>query len=369
MEHPESRRLSCAVVGAGGYTGAELVSILVGHPCAELRGVFGSEKRGEGEPQAISSVFPRLRGRCDLPLVPASVEAIRELGADAVFLCTPHQVSHDLAAGLLGVSATADSARRLAPLAVAPVVFDLSAAFRLKDASLYPRHYGFEHAHRGVLEKAVYGIPELFREQLTEAGLVAVAGCYPTSAILALAPLVRAGAIEPGRRPIVDSVSGVSGAGRHATTANLFCEVSLQPYNVFTHRHTPEIGAYAGTPVIFTPHLGCFDRGILSTMHVDLAAGWNGSRITEALRAAYADEPFVRLLPPGEWPSVAAVRHTNVCDIGWAVDEVNHHLVIVSAIDNLVKGAAGQAVQCMNARFGMPEPLGLLPEGSVGARA
>jgi N-acetyl-gamma-glutamyl-phosphate reductase len=345
MTRNELRRLSCAVVGAGGYTGAELVSILLGHSSAEVRGVFGSEKRGEGSPQAISSVFPRLRGRCDLPLLPASIDAIAALAPDAVFLCTPHQASHDLAP-------------LLAERGIA--VFDLSASFRLKDPALYPKHYGFEHRHPGWLKKAVFGIPELFRDQLVDADLVAVAGCYPTSAILALAPLVRAGAIEAGRRPIVDSVSGVSGAGRHATTANLFCEVSLQPYNVFKHRHNPEMDAYVGTPVVFTPHLGCFDRGILSTMHVDLATGWNGARVSEILRAAYADEPFVRLLPSGEWPSVAAVRHTNFCDIGWAVDEVNHHLIIVSAIDNLVKGAAGQAVQCMNARFGLPETLALL---------
>lgn len=235
MSQPESSRLSCAVVGAGGYTGAELISILLGHPSAEIRGVFGSEKRGEGTPQAISTVFPRLRGRCDLPLLPASIDAITALAPDAVFLCTPHQASHDLAPAL-------------AERGVA--VFDLSAAFRLKDASLYPKHYGFEHLHADWLRKAVFGIPELFRDQLVTADLVAVAGCYPTSAILPLAPLVRAGAIEPGRRPIVDSVSGVSGAGRHATTTNLFCEVSLQPYNVFKHRHNPEIDAYTGTPVV-----------------------------------------------------------------------------------------------------------------------
>ncbi len=368
------------VVGAGGYTGAELVSVLLGHPLAEVLGVFGSEKRGEGAVRAISSVFPALRGRCDLPLLPASVEGILGLSPDAVFLCTPHEVSHDLAAALLAEDGQAVAPARtpsgLEDSATSPAgsggggvaIFDLSGAFRLKDAALYPKHYGFEHRHAALLKQAVYGIPELFRAQLADANLVAVAGCYPTSAILPLWPLARAGAVEAGRRPIVDSVSGVSGAGRHATTANLFCEVSLQPYNVFKHRHGPEIDAYAGTPVVFTPHLGCFGRGILSTIHVDLAAGWDAARVGKVLSAAYEREPFVRLLPAGEWPSVAAVRHTNFCDIGWACDDANggRHLIIVSAIDNLVKGAAGQAVQCMNARFGMPETAGLLPEQPAG---
>ncbi|MBL8747048.1 MAG: N-acetyl-gamma-glutamyl-phosphate reductase [Phycisphaerae bacterium] len=341
--------MRCAVVGAGGYTGAELVSILLGHPRAEVVGVFGSDRRGEGEPTPLSSVFPSLRRRCDLPLRPASADAIAGSGAEVVFLCTPHAVSHDLAPALL--------ARGMK-------VFDLSAAFRLKEASLYPKHYGFEHGHAEWLRRAAYGIPELFRREIAQADLVAVAGCYPTSAILPLSPLMRAGAAEEGRRPIVDSVSGVSGAGRHATTANLFCEVSLQPYNVLKHRHNPEIDAYAGAAVVFTPHLGCFDRGILSTMHVDLAPGWDATRVGTALRSAYQMEPFVRLLPAGEWPSIAAARHSNFCDIGWAVDETHRHLVIVSAIDNLVKGAAGQAVQCMNARFALAETMGLLAVGT-----
>lgn len=356
MNHAESQRLSTAVVGAGGYTGLELISILLDHPAVEIRGVFGSEKRDGAAPQAISSVFPALRSRCDLPLMPASAEAIRDLRPDVVFSCTPHQVSHDLAGALLGEDGQAAAPGGSRGIAV----IDLSAAFRLKDGTLYPKHYGFEHRHAGLLRRAVFGIPELFRGQLAGADLVAVAGCYPTSAILPIAPLVRAGAIEKGRRPIVDSVSGVSGAGRHATTANLFCEVSLQPYNVFTHRHNPEIDAYAGTPVVFTPHLGCYDRGILSTIHIDLAQGWGMQRVADALGSAYGDEPFIRLLPAGQWPSVAAVRHSNFCDIAFAVDEANRHLIVVSAIDNLVKGASGQAVQCMNARFGLPETLGLL---------
>lgn len=341
-----STSLRCAVIGAGGYSGAELVSILIDHPAAELVGLFASERRAEGgDVPSIGALVPRLRGRCDLPLLPTSVQEILALGPDAVFLATPHAVSHDLVPAL----------RR-----PGTVVLDLSGAFRLKNAALYPRHYGFEHRHPALLASAVYGLAEHNREAIRAADLIAVPGCYPTSAILPLAPLVRAGAIDLSRRPIVDSTSGVSGAGRRPALASHFCEVSLQPYNVMTHRHNPEIDAYCGAPVVFAPHLGAFDRGILSTIHAELAPGWNAERIGRTLASAYSHEPFIRLLPPGEWPSIASVRATNFCDMAWAVDEAGSHLVIVSAIDNLVKGAAGQAVQCMNIRFGLPETAGLL---------
>ena len=346
MSTPPSGSIACAVVGASGYSGAELVLLLSGHPCVRLVGLFGSEKRADAaSEERIDAVFPRLRGVCDMPVRAGSLQAIVASGARAVFLATPHAASHDLAPALAEQSVT---------------VFDLSAAFRLKDIAAYAMHYGFDHAHAGWVERAVYGLPELSRVGLREAALVAVPGCYPTSAILALAPLVRAGAVRAGTRPIIDSTSGVSGAGRHAQVHTSFCEVSLQPYGVFKHRHQPEIDAYGGVTTVFTPHLGAYKRGILSTIHVELAAGWGAGRVSDALRAAYANEQFVRLLPAGAWPSVAAVRHTNFCDLGWAVDEACGHLIIVSALDNLVKGAAGQALQCFNARFGFDERLGLL---------
>ncbi len=339
--------LRVVIVGAGGYSGAELLSILLAHPGVSVVGLFGSEKRGSGAAaQTIDEVFPRFRGLCDLPLRPAAIDDIVALSPSAVFLATPIGVSHDLAPALVKAGI---------------VVLDVSAAFRLKDASLYTKHYEFEHSHAEALARGVYGLPELFRDAIRSADLIALPGCYPTSAILPLAPLVRAGLLARGRRPIVDSVSGVSGAGRSPALKTHFCEVSLQPYEVLTHRHTPEIGAYAGTPVVFTPHLVAFERGILSTIHAELAPGGNRGRVAEVLEAAYSAEPFVRLLPQGQWPSVAAARGTNFCDIGFAVDEAAGHLILVSAIDNLVKGAAGQGVQCLNIRFGMPEVMGLLP--------
>lgn len=340
------------VVGAGGYSGAELVGLLLGHPHAQITGLFGSSKHGGHEkPQQFADLFARYRGRIDMTVEAVDLRSIEALAADVVFLATPHEASHDLAPALLELGA---------------VVIDLSAAFRFKDAAIYPKHYGFEHHHPELLKKAVYGLPELNRGLLREANLIAAPGCYPTSAILPLRPLVQAGAIENGWRVIIDSTSGVSGAGRSLALKSMFCEVSLQPYGVLTHRHAPEIAAHGGAPVIFTPHLGKFERGILSTIHVKLAVGggWNAARVDETLRAAYENEPFVRLLAPGQYPSVSAVERTNFCDIGWAVDETEGHLILMSAIDNLVKGAAGQAVQCMNARMGLAEITGLLVGGS-----
>lgn len=332
------------IVGAGGYSGAELAEILLGHPSATIVALAASARREKGDATAsrFDDLFPRFRGRLELPVVAADAPKIREMKPDCVFLATPHEASLELAAALRDV-----------------LVIDLSAAFRLKDASQYPMFYGFEHTERSLLSHAVYGLPELYRDEIRTANLIAAPGCYPTSAILPLAPLVREGAVSGGTRPIIDSTSGVSGAGRGLSQKSLFCEVSLQPYNVFKHRHQPEIDAYSGCETIFTPHLGAFDRGILSTIHVELAPGWNAERVGQTLRDAYRNERFIRLCGTGVWPSVADVRRTNFCDIGWAVDERKSHLIIGSAIDNLTKGAAGQAVQCMNIRLGFDENAGL----------
>lgn len=338
--------IRAAIVGASGYSGVELASILLRHPDARIVGLFGSSRRAD-EARSFAEVAPSLRGRLDLPILPADPDTIAGLKPHAAFLSTPHEASLELAPALRSRGIT---------------VIDLSAAFRLKDRTLYPKHYGFEHTEPDLLARAVYGLPEISdRAAIARADLLAVPGCYPTSAVIPLAPLVRAGAVRPGTNVIVDSTSGVSGAGRAAAARTHFCEVSLQPYNVLRHRHNPEIDAYAGVATIFTPHLGPFDRGILSTMHVELADGWTGERVRAVLGDAYAREPFVRLLPAGAWPSVGSVERTNFCDIGLAADDARRHLILVSAIDNLTKGAAGQAVQCMNIRFGLDEIAGLLP--------
>jgi N-acetyl-gamma-glutamyl-phosphate reductase len=338
--------LRTVLVGAAGYTGAELAALLASHPNAEIVGVFGSERRAaEGEP-TLSSLFPRLRGICDLPVRPASVQAITALQPDAVFLCTPHEVSAEMAAPLLQAGIK---------------VLDLSAAFRLQKASDYPAHYGFEHPNPSLLATAAYGLPEFHRDEIAHADLIACPGCYPTSVALPLRPLARAGLIRTDRPVIVDSASGVSGAGRSPAVKSLFCEVSFQPYNALKHRHQPEMRQETGCPVLFTPHLLPLDRGILSTIHAELADGASEASVRECLREAHGEEPFVRLLGKGEWPAISSVERTNFCDIGVAVDEPTRHLLIVSSIDNLLKGASGQALQCFNARFGLPETTGLLP--------
>ena len=333
--------LPVAVVGAAGYSGAELVAMLAAHPEVSVVGVYGSGSRAGNE--ALSSVHPRLRGVADLPIEAAEPAAVIASGAKAVFLCTPHEASEALAPALLDAGL---------------VVLDLSASFRLRTPSLYPDHYGFEHGHPELLATAVYGLAELRQAELAGAQLIAVPGCYPTSVILPVRPLVDAGLVRTGR-VIVDSSSGVSGAGRTAAVKSLFCEVSMQPYGVLSHRHQPEMAQETGADVLFTPHLGCWDRGILSTIHCELAPGTSVADCHQFLADRYAHTAFVRVLPTGAWPSVAAVERTNFCDIGVGGCDRRAHLVIASAIDNLVKGAAGQALQCMNIRFGFPESTGL----------
>lgn len=342
-----------AVVGASGYSGRELVRILLGHPKVDVVGLFGSDKRGgEGDAQQYHQLFPQFRGLIDLPIVAGTPEAILASRPEVVFLATPVPASLALAPAVLDAGAKA------------PVVIDIAAAFRLKDPAVFEEHYGQPHPALGWNDKAVYGLPEIHRAHLKAAQLIACAGCYPTSSIIPLAPLVKAGAIEPGRAPIIDSTSGVSGAGRAPSLKTSFCELSLQPYAVLSHRHQPEINAYAGAKTIFTPHLGQFDRGILSTIHVDLAPGWTGAKVRDLYDSTFASEPFVRLLPAGEWPTINGVAGTNFCDVALASDDASRHLIVVSAIDNLVKGAAGQAVQCMNIRLDIPEGAGLNPRVS-----
>jgi N-acetyl-gamma-glutamyl-phosphate reductase len=346
-------RLRIVIVGAPGYTGAELAGILAAHPAAEVVGLFGSEKRAtSGAAETMADLFPRLAGVVDLPVRAADAGAILALEPDAVFLATPHEASEQLAPALL---------------AAGIVVLDLSAAFRLKDAALYPKHYGFPHSHAGLLAEAVYGLPELAGDALRTANLVACPGCYPTSVILPVRPLVAAGIVDTSRAVIVDSASGVSGAGRSAAVKSLFCEVSLQPYGVLGHRHQPEMAQETGARILFTPHLVALDRGILSTIHAELAPGHTLADARACLERTYADAPFVRLLPAGRWPSIAAVERTNCCDIALGTDETGTHLVISSAIDNLTKGAAGQAVQAFNVRFGLDETTALGIARRIGA--
>ena len=336
-----------AVVGASGYAGAELLAILANHPMARVVGLFGSSRKAEEGTPTAADLFPRFEGTAigALKVQAFEVAAAAALGLDAIFLATPHELSHEVAQALVDAGI---------------VVLDLSAAFRLSDRAVFEKNYGFAHQHPALLAEAVYGLAEFNADAVATARVVAVPGCYPTASILAIRPLVEAGLVDTSRPAIVDAVSGVSGAGRKAEVKSLFCEVSMQAYGVFKHRHRPEITEHAGLATIFTPHLGCYDRGILATVHLELKPGTTETAVRAAFDAAYAGRPFVRVLKSGRWPSISAVERTNFCDIGFALETSAHgtHLIVESAIDNLVKGAAGQAVQCMNLRFGFDETAG-----------
>ncbi len=334
-----------AIVGASGYTGVELYRLLANHPQVELACV--TSRQNAGEP--FAEVFPSLRGRTDLVCDPVDVDIVAAK-ADFVFTALPHQTAMEFVPGLL---------------AAGKKVVDLSADYRLKDAALYEAWYQ-PHTSPELLAEAAYGLPELYRERIRPARLVANPGCYPTSVALALAPLLKERLIDPATL-IIDSKSGASGAGRAAKVDTLFCEVNegFKAYGVGKHRHTPEIeqtlSDLAGVPVVvnFTPHLLPVNRGILSTCYANLREKTDTARLIELFAAHYRDEPFVRVQPQGSLPNVACVRGGNQCDLGVVVDPRTQRVIVVSAIDNLVKGAAGQAVQNMNLMLGFDETAGL----------
>lgn len=338
--------LKVAIVGASGYTGLELIRILHMHPEAAVTCVTSEQSAGK----RISEVFPSLRDRCDLLL--ENLEPVRVAEkTDFIFTALPHKAAMEVVPTFLKLGKR---------------VVDLSADYRLKDAREYACWYE-PHLNPENLKKAVYGLPELRRARIAGADLVANPGCYPTSIILGLAPLLKKKLIDPASI-IADSSSGVSGAGRSAKVDNLFCEVNdgFKAYAVGgLHRHIPEIeqelSLLAGkkTVISFTPHLVPMDRGILSTVYAMPVGPVSTSELLKIYRDFYKGEPFVRVLPEGCFPSTSHVRGSNFCDIGLTVDERTGRVIVVSAIDNLVKGASGQAVQNMNIMNGFPENMGL----------
>ncbi|MBE8597185.1 N-acetyl-gamma-glutamyl-phosphate reductase [Xenorhabdus sp. BG5] len=333
--------LNTLIVGASGYTGAELAAYLQRHPHVHLSGLMVSSQSLDAG-KCFSELHPQYQGIVDLPLQPLTdvIEAAK--GIDVVFLATAHEVSHDIAPIFLAAGC---------------IVFDLSGAYRVQNTQFYKKYYGFEHKNTQWLEQAAYGLAEWQAEKIKQAQLIAVPGCYPTVSQLSLKPLLEQDLLDTEHWPVINAVSGVSGAGRKASIANSFCEVSLQPYGVFNHRHQPEITTHLGTEVIFTPHLGNFSRGILATITCKLKSGVTEAQIREAYQQAYHDKPLVRLYSKGV-PALKAVVGSPFCDIGFAVQ--GQHLIIVGAEDNLLKGAAAQAVQCMNIRFGYEETQALL---------
>jgi N-acetyl-gamma-glutamyl-phosphate reductase len=335
---------SIGILGATGYTGVELLRLLNDHPSARVRTL--TSERYAGQP--IASVFPHLQGR-ELPrLSKVGDEDIG--GLDVVFGCLPHGTTQDV----------------IRDLPRGPKVVDLSADFRLRDPEVYESTYGQPHRAIERQKDAVYGLTELSRAAIRASDLVANPGCYPTSAQLPLAPLLEAGLIEAD--PIViDAKSGVTGAGRAAKEASLHAEVSegLHAYGVSSHRHTPEIeqglSEAAGRPVAvtFTPHLVPMNRGILSTIYVHLPSGVEARDLQAELERRYAGEPFVQVLPFKSLPATRHVRGTNLCLIAVHPGRLPGRAILISVIDNLVKGASGQALQNMNLMLGMPEAAGL----------
>ena len=327
--------LRAILVGATGYTGAELAYYITQHPELELAGLYVSEHSVDAG-KAFSSLYGHLLGvvdQCVQPLLVANIDAICA-DVDIVVLATAHEVSHDIATAFLAQDT---------------VVFDLSGAFRVNDSDFYQHYYGFIHQHSDALATAVYGLAEWAAADIAQANLIAVPGCYPTASLSALKPLAQHNLIAMGHKPIINAVSGVSGAGRKAALNSSFCEVSHAPYAVFNHRHQPEISTHLGREVIFTPHLGSFKRGILATINVRLADGVTPEQVAKAYHQAYLDQDIVRLLPSG-WPSINGVANTPYCDLAW--QQQDQDLIVVAAIDNLLKGAAAQAMQCINIRFG-----------------
>lgn len=338
--------ITVAIVGASGYTGLELIRLLARHPKVAITCVTSEQSAGK----PVSDLFPALRERCDLvlePLDPALVAAKSEL----IFTALPHQAAMSVVPAFLAADRK---------------VIDLSADYRLHDPAVYGAWYE-PHKNPELLQAAVYGLPELRRDAIRSACLVANPGCYPTSIILGLKPLLDAGLIDP-TTIIADSGSGVSGAGRSAKVDSLYCEVNegFRAYGVGgTHRHTPEIEqelselAGQAVTITFTPHLVPMDRGILSTIYATPTRAVSTDELVALYAEAYQNEPFVRPLAKGQLPSTAFVRGSNFCDIGVTVDSRTNRVIVVSAIDNLVKGASGQAIQNMNLLCGFPETQGL----------
>ena len=337
-----------AVVGATGYAGFELARLLLRHPQIEKPTFY---LRGESAgARCLTEIFPQLRGWGEAPCRPLSVEAIAKSGARTAFLATPHEASLELVPELLDAGLG---------------VIDLSGAFRFREGGTFSRWYQLPQPNAAALDRAVYGLPELYSEDLRGARVVANPGCYPTSVILGLCPLAEANWLDADRGVVCDCKSGVSGAGKEPKRDTHFVEVNenFRAYGLFTHRHTPEVTDHLGIAadrLIFATHLLPIERGILSTLYVWLNEPRSADEIESLFRKFYAGRPMVRISPAGRLPELQHVARTNFCDIGFALDESGERLVVVSCLDNLGKGAAGQAVQNFNWMHGYPESAGLI---------
>jgi N-acetyl-gamma-glutamyl-phosphate reductase len=339
-----------AVIGASGYTGEKLVRLLLAHPEVDLVAATSRQLAGK----SLADVFPRLAHHKRATELKFSDSDAKQIAHDAniVFLALPHGLAAEFAKPLL-----ASGVR----------VLDLSADFRVKDPDVYREFYGHDHPAPDLLGKSVYGLPEIYRDQIRGAKLVACPGCYPTSILIPLRPLIRRKAIDR-KTILVSSMSGVTGAGRKAEVDYLFseCNESIRPYGVPKHRHLSEIeqelSLLAGEKITiqFTPHLVPINRGIVTTIYADIASNVVKMDPAVIFKGAYGEEPFVRLLGEQRLPDTKYVAGTNFIDVAWKVDKRTHRIIVMSAIDNIVKGAGGQAIQCMNLMLDLPETAGLL---------
>jgi len=336
-----------AVIGVTGYTGFELATLLLRHPGIGKPTFYVRETNGAN---CLSDLFPQLRGWGEAPIRPLALETIAASGAGTAFLATPHEVSAELAPKLLDVGLR---------------VIDLSGAFRFASAVTYSSWYKLPTPHAARLSEAAYGLPELYAERIKSAKLIANPGCYATSVILALRPLQDAGLLAEGHTVICDCKSGASGAGKDPRRELQFVEVdgNFRAYNLFAHRHTPEIVEHTGLPesrLIFSTHLLPIPRGILSSIYVTLAHHQSSQDVQTLFRKFYAGHSLVRIHSAGSLPEVQHIIKTNFCDIGFALHADGKRLVVVSCLDNLGKGAAGQAVQNLNLTLGLEERTGLV---------
>jgi N-acetyl-gamma-glutamyl-phosphate reductase len=343
--------IKTCIIGASGYTGAELAALVHYHNQFELTALYVSTNSVDAG-KSLGDIHPQFFNLIDLPLQPIDETDLSTLSNrfDLIFLATPHEASHKWMGELCSNKISSDNNKA--------VIMDLSGAFRIKDKNKFTEYYGFEHQADQLLAQAVYGLADWHQAQIKDANLVAVPGCYPTASLTALKPLQQNAFIDLAYFPIINAVSGVTGAGRKAALNSSFAEVSLQAYGVLGHRHQPEISDYLGTDVIFTPHLGNFKRGILATITVKIASDVTEQHITKAYQQAYQGNPIVRLRD--SWPKIDDVVGTPYCDLFWKFDSKTGYLVVTSAIDNLLKGAASQAIQCANLRFGFESHKGLV---------
>ena len=338
--------MKVGIVGISGYSGGILLKVLLNHPRVRVTYVSANNTQGK-----IEEIWPQLRGRTDLYCGAFDAQKAVQL-CDIIFLAVPHGVSMMIAPKLLKAKKR---------------VIDLSGDYRLQNAKIYHHWYGIKHTDTINLKKAVYGLPELYREKIKTAALVSNPGCYPTAAIIALAPLMTAYADEI-RSVIIDAKSGVSGAGKKVTPAFIFSEVNenFKAYKVLNHQHTPEINRYLSNlarktvEITFVPHLLPITRGILETIYVQAKHKSSFQKTFDVYRKFYKTERFVRILPENHQSELKSVVGTNFCDLALVTNEDKDLLVITAAIDNLMKGASGQAVQNMNIMFGYPETEGLL---------